>query len=116
MLLLSLYCKNAVKCAFLFSVRIHLEQHSGSLECVTVLFVYLNACDNIRGSILLHFGVLPLSSHRSRIWPDVVQILKMYHVCFVFFLDSEYEQTIAFSSDRVVSVLLTSWQEFLHNF
>lgn len=71
---------------FSFSAWIHLEEHSGSLECVTALFVYLNACDNIRGSILLHFGVLPLASHRSRIWPDVVQILKAYHVCFVFFL------------------------------
>lgn len=71
-------------CFSFFFVWIHLEEHSGSLECVTALFVYLNACDNIRGSILLHSGVLPLASHRSRIGPDVVQILKMYHVCFVF--------------------------------
>lgn len=69
---------------FSFSFWIHLEEHSGSLECVTDLFVYLNACDNIRGSILLHSRVLPLASHRSRIGPDVVQILKTYHVCFVF--------------------------------
>lgn len=70
---------------FSFSVWIHLDEHSGSLECVTALFVYLNACDNIRGSILPHFGDLPLALHRSRIGPDVVQILKKYHVCCFFF-------------------------------
>lgn len=81
---------------FSFSVWFHLEEHSGSLECVTALFVYLNACDNIRGSILLHFGVLPLASHRSRIGPDVVQISKKYHVCFVFFWTQNMSKWLLF--------------------
>lgn len=81
---------------FSFSAWIHLEEHSGSLECVTALFVYLNACDNIRGSILLHSGVLPLASHRSRIGPDVVQILKTYHVCFVFLWTQNMSKRLLF--------------------
>lgn len=58
--------------------------------------VYLNACDNIRGSILLHSGVLPLASHRSRIRPDVVQILKTYHVCFVFLWTQNMSKRLLF--------------------
>lgn len=79
-----------------FSVWIQLEEHSGSLECVTALFVYLNAYDNIRGSILLHLGVLPLASRRSWVGPDVVQILKMYHVCFVFFWTQNMSKWLLF--------------------